>query len=148
MKKVLVFGVFDLFHFGHLRLLKRASKLGDYCIVAVQSDEYIRLVDEYISDGFGIYDDTADLHRSIAWSDMHYGDENSVMRLYLVTGKPIIIQDYSSKLNPWSIINEQSGDVITEKEKSPVNLDDDLAYNLDGTCGIKIWEYVKKEVNI
>ena len=41
MKKVLVFGVFDLFHFGHLRLLKRASKLGDYCIAAVQSDEYI-----------------------------------------------------------------------------------------------------------
>ena len=41
MKKVLVFGVFDLFHFGHLRLLKRAAKLGDYCIVAVQSDEYI-----------------------------------------------------------------------------------------------------------
>jgi len=41
MKKVLVFGVFDLFHFGHLRLLKRAAKLGDYCIVAVQNDEYI-----------------------------------------------------------------------------------------------------------
>jgi len=41
MKKVLVFGVFDLFHFGHLRLLKRAAKLGDYFIVAVQSDEYI-----------------------------------------------------------------------------------------------------------
>ena len=41
MKKILVFGVFDLFHFGHLRLLKRASKLGDYCIVAVQNDEYI-----------------------------------------------------------------------------------------------------------
>ena len=40
-KKVLVFGVFDLFHFGHLRLLKRAAKLGDYCIVAVQNDEYI-----------------------------------------------------------------------------------------------------------
>jgi len=41
MKKVLVFGVFDLFHFGHLRLLKRAAKLGDYCIVAVQNDENI-----------------------------------------------------------------------------------------------------------
>jgi len=41
MKKVLVFGVFDLFHFGHLRLIKRTAKLGDYCIVAVQSDEYI-----------------------------------------------------------------------------------------------------------
>ena len=41
MKKVLVFGVFDLFHFGHLRLLKRASKLGDYLIVAVHTDENI-----------------------------------------------------------------------------------------------------------
>jgi len=42
MKRVLVFGVFDLFHFGHLQLLKRASKLGDYLIVAVQNEEYIR----------------------------------------------------------------------------------------------------------
>ena len=41
MKKVLVFGVFDLFHFGHLRLLKRAAGLGDYLIVAVQSNEQI-----------------------------------------------------------------------------------------------------------
>jgi len=41
MKKVLVFGVFDLFHFGHLRLLQRARNLGDYLIVAVQDDEYV-----------------------------------------------------------------------------------------------------------
>jgi len=41
MKKVLIFGVFDLFHFGHLRIIKRAAKLGDYCIVAVQTDEYV-----------------------------------------------------------------------------------------------------------
>jgi len=41
MKKVLTFGVFDLFHFGHLKLLKSMSKLGDYCIVAVQTDEYV-----------------------------------------------------------------------------------------------------------
>ena len=41
MKKVLVFGVFDMFHFGHMRLLKRAAKLGDYLIVAVQADDYV-----------------------------------------------------------------------------------------------------------
>ena len=42
MKKILLVGVFDLFHFGHLRLLKRASKLGDYLIVAVQEDESVK----------------------------------------------------------------------------------------------------------
>jgi len=41
MKKVLLFGVFDLFHFGHLRLIERAAKLGDFCIVAVQIDEFV-----------------------------------------------------------------------------------------------------------
>jgi len=41
MKKVLLVGVFDLFHFGHLRLLKRAAKLGDYCLVGVKEDNWV-----------------------------------------------------------------------------------------------------------
>lgn len=41
MKRVIVFGVFDLFHFGHLRMLQRARRLGDYLIVAVQRDEFV-----------------------------------------------------------------------------------------------------------
>lgn len=39
--KVLTFGVFDYFHYGHLRLFKRAKALGDYLIVAVQRTEEI-----------------------------------------------------------------------------------------------------------
>ena len=39
--KVLTFGVFDFFHYGHLKLFERARALGDYLIVAVQKGEEI-----------------------------------------------------------------------------------------------------------
>lgn len=40
MKKiVLVGGCFDIFHYGHLYFLKKAKKLGDILIVALESDE-------------------------------------------------------------------------------------------------------------
>lgn len=37
-KIVITFGTFDLFHIGHLRLLKRAQAYGDYLVVGVSSD--------------------------------------------------------------------------------------------------------------
>lgn len=40
--KVLTFGVFDYFHYGHLKLLERAKGLGDYLVVAVQRTEEIK----------------------------------------------------------------------------------------------------------
>ena len=38
MKNVITFGTFDLFHYGHLRILERAASLGDKLIVGVSSD--------------------------------------------------------------------------------------------------------------
>ncbi len=40
MKKIITYGTFDLFHEGHLRLLKRAKALGDYLIVGVTTEYY------------------------------------------------------------------------------------------------------------
>lgn len=40
MKKVITYGTYDLFHYGHLRLLERAKNLGDYLIVGVTSDDF------------------------------------------------------------------------------------------------------------
>ena len=38
-RKILTFGTFDLFHYGHLRILQRARELGDYLIVGISTDE-------------------------------------------------------------------------------------------------------------
>lgn len=40
MKRVLTYGTYDLLHWGHIRLLKRAKALGDYLIVALSTDEF------------------------------------------------------------------------------------------------------------
>lgn len=42
MKKVITYGTFDLLHYGHINLLKRAKALGDYLIVALSTDEFNR----------------------------------------------------------------------------------------------------------
>lgn len=40
MKRILTYGTFDLLHYGHIRLLKRAKALGDYLVVALSTDEF------------------------------------------------------------------------------------------------------------
>lgn len=40
MKKVITYGTFDLLHYGHINLLRRAKALGDYLIVALSTDEF------------------------------------------------------------------------------------------------------------
>ena len=43
MKRILTYGTYDLLHYGHIRLLKRAKQRGDYLIVALSTDEFNQL---------------------------------------------------------------------------------------------------------
>ena len=54
---------------------------------------YSKIVEQYRKEGWGIYDDSADLDRAIILSDAYYGDPSSVVELYKRTKKPIMIQN-------------------------------------------------------
>ena len=40
MRKVITYGTFDLLHYGHINLLKRAKAQGDYLVVALSTDDF------------------------------------------------------------------------------------------------------------
>ena len=40
MKRVITYGTFDLLHYGHIHLLRRAKEQGDYLIVALSTDDF------------------------------------------------------------------------------------------------------------
>lgn len=56
-------------------------------------EAYEKLVCSYRQEGWGIYDDTADMDRAVVMSDAYYGDNSSVVQVYQETGKPVMIQN-------------------------------------------------------
>jgi hypothetical protein len=55
--------------------------------------KYRQIVVEYRAAGFGIYDDSPNLHRAIARSDAYYGDSSSLVAMYAKTAKPVMLQN-------------------------------------------------------
>lgn len=64
------------------------------------ADTYRKIVKQYKQEAYGIYDDSPELHRAIAWTDAYYGDRSSVAALYETTGKKVVIQSISDMEPP------------------------------------------------
>lgn len=60
-------------------------------------EHYEIIVDKYKKDGWGIFDDSADLDRAIMISDAYYGDTSSLVQLFQRMEKPILIQNIEVK---------------------------------------------------
>lgn len=56
-------------------------------------EEYEKIVNRYKDEGWGIYDDTAELERAIAISDGYYGDGSSVVQLCQKKKIPVMLQN-------------------------------------------------------
>lgn len=77
-------------------LLWRPHPLMEATIDAMEPElkkEYENLVQEYRDSGWGIYDDSPEMYRAIQLSDAYYGDPSSVLELYKITKKPIMIEN-------------------------------------------------------
>jgi len=74
MRKVITYGTFDLLHYGHINLLKKAKKLGDYLIVALSTDEFN--MDEKGKKCYFSYDERKSLLESIRYVDLVIPEEH------------------------------------------------------------------------
>jgi glycerol-3-phosphate cytidylyltransferase len=67
-KVVLVGGCFDILHFGHIKFLKEAKKQGDFLVVALESDNFIR--DNKKKEPFHSIEERAQILSSIFYVDL------------------------------------------------------------------------------
>jgi len=73
MKRVLTYGTYDLLHYGHIRLLKRAKELGDYLIVALSTEEFNSLKGKKT---YHNYETRKEMLEAIRYVDLVIPEEN------------------------------------------------------------------------
>ena len=74
MKRVITYGTFDLLHYGHINLLRRAKALGDYLVVVVSTDEFNR--HEKQKKCYFTYEERKAMLEAIRYVDLVIPEEN------------------------------------------------------------------------
>lgn len=79
MKTVITYGTFDLLHYGHINLLERAKKLGDYLIVGLSTDEFNKLKNKI---SYYKYNERKRILESIKYVDLVISEDNWEQKVY------------------------------------------------------------------
>lgn len=78
MKRIITYGTFDLLHYGHINLLKRAKEQGDYLIVGLSSDEFNELKGKK---SYFTYEERKQLLEAIRYVDLVIKEETWEQKL-------------------------------------------------------------------
>ena len=89
--------------------------------------QYLKIVENYKYEGWGIYDDTSDLNRSISIADAYFGDWSSVVTMFQMAKKPVMLQNME-------ITCENQSEVL--KVSCYKICDHDVYFCLDGWNGL------------
>lgn len=135
MKKVITYGTFDLLHYGHINILKKAKELGDYLIVALSTNEFNAIKGKqcYFS-----YEQRKKLLESIRYVDLvipedSWGQKSSDVVEFKVD-EFVIGDDWEGKFDFLKeycevIYLERTPEISTTKIKKDLGLDEARAEN-------------------
>lgn len=93
-------------------------------------EAYQEIVNRYIEEGWGIYDDSTDLTRAVVLSDAYYGDQSSVVQLCKKDEMPIMIQNVEILTKDDYILPISNG-ILYEGRLWFIGLNDNGIYCMD-----------------
>lgn len=137
-------------------------------------EKYLKLKEDFTEQEWGILDTTDDPHLAMSVSDCYYGAGGSLITVYAVTGRPMMVTEYNypkgiseneiSKQDFYDSIGNrtfyrekhinslriflENYDEIQTFESDRLEKISRWLMNLDGTAGAKIYDYVKNEGKI
>ena len=125
-----------------------------------QMQRYNEIVEAFKKEEWGIFDETGDLHSAIAWSDGFYGDYSSILLMFQVVGKPVMLADTTisiDELKPFlgscrydrdaDDLTAFINDIVEEKYVNKKIYNDAIKIlNADGTAGEVIFEFAKDAI--
>lgn len=145
MKRVITYGTFDLLHYGHINLLRRAKALGDYLVVALSTDEFNW--NEKRKKTYFTYEQRKNLLESIRYVDLVIPEENwqqkrtDIKEYHIDTF--VIGDDWKGKFD---FLREEGANVVY-LERTPEISTSQIKKDLNDANGIRETQITHDDIN-